>query len=142
MKKIITIIVLCITLLPSFALAQDAAPKDNATDNSRIRLLAPVDPEDPYFDVPEYSGEEGGYTIRIVEQYLAYIYPYLAMILIAISVLMTVVGSIEIMTAGGDSGKVTSGKDRILYAIIGLLMFLFASAILWTINPNFFQWTG
>lgn len=110
----------------------------NAKDNSAIKLLAPIG-EKKTIDIPKPDAK-GGYTILIVEDYLRQIYPYLTMIIIAITVLMTVVGSIEIMTAGGDSGKVTAGKDRIMYALIGLLIFLFASAILWTINPNFFTW--
>lgn len=114
--------------------AQDV---DEKAKNNEIKLLAPIGEKDAV-PIPEYTEAQGGYSIAIVETYLQFLYPYAAMLLVSITVLMTVVGSIEMITAGGDSAKVTSGKDRIMYAILGLLLFLFSSVILWSINPNFF----
>lgn len=107
-----------------------------------IKLLAPPSEEAGTLNVPDYSAGSGSYSIDIIESYLKLMYPYAAMIIGSLSVLMVVVGSIGIVTSGGDSGKATEGKERIMYAILGLLLFLFASVILYTINPNFFQWGG
>jgi hypothetical protein len=141
MKKIISFCIIgIIALLSASTLALADTEADAAkrrAENSEIKLLAPIGEKDAV-PIPDYDPEQGGYSIRIIETYLQFWYPYAAMLLVSITVLMTVVGSIEIITAAGDSAKVTSGKERIMYAILGLLLFLFSSVILWTINPNFF----
>ncbi len=47
----------------------------------------------------------------------------------AISVVMVVVGGFRYITSGGESGGVGSAKNTILYAIIGLVVVIFAQAI-------------
>ena len=47
----------------------------------------------------------------------------------AIAVIMIIVGGIKYATSGGDSGSVTSAKNTILYAVIGLAVAIFAYAI-------------
>jgi hypothetical protein len=47
----------------------------------------------------------------------------------AISVIMIVIGGIKYTTSNGDSSAVTSAKNTILYAVIGLVIALMAYAI-------------
>lgn len=47
----------------------------------------------------------------------------------AISVIMIVVGGLKYVLSGGDSSGVQSAKNTILYAIIGLVVTLFAQVI-------------
>jgi hypothetical protein len=47
----------------------------------------------------------------------------------AISVIMLIIGGIRYTVSGGDSGAVTSAKNTILYAIIGLVVAFLAFAI-------------
>ena len=47
----------------------------------------------------------------------------------AVSVMMLVYGGLRYILSGGDSKKVTDAKNTILYAIIGLIVSLFAYAI-------------
>ena len=47
----------------------------------------------------------------------------------AISVIMLIIGGIRYTLSGGDSGAVTSAKNTILYAIIGLIVAFLAFAI-------------
>lgn len=47
----------------------------------------------------------------------------------AISVIMLIIGGIRYTLSGGDSGAVTSAKNTILYAIIGLVVAFLAFAI-------------
>lgn len=58
----------------------------------------------------------------------------------AISVIMLIIGGIRYTLSGGDSGAVTSAKNTILYAIIGLVVAFLAFAIvnfvLGSINPG------
>ncbi|PID33193.1 hypothetical protein CR969_02120 [Candidatus Saccharibacteria bacterium] len=46
-----------------------------------------------------------------------------------IAVIMLIWGGVMYSTSGGDSTKVTNAKNTILYAIIGLLVAIFAYAI-------------
>lgn len=58
----------------------------------------------------------------------------------AISVIMLIWGGIRYATSGGASGSVTSAKNTILYAVIGLVVAFLAYAIvnwvLGTLNTN------
>ncbi len=56
----------------------------------------------------------------------------------ALSVLFTVIGGIQMTTAGGDTAKFDAGKSRITKAIVGMILWFTASLILYTINPTFF----
>lgn len=46
-----------------------------------------------------------------------------------LSVIMIIFGGIKYATSAGDSGKVTSAKNTIMYAVIGLIVAIFAYAI-------------
>ena len=48
------------------------------------------------------------------------------MILVIIMVLM---GAFKLMTAAGDTAKVTAGRNQIMYAAIGLIVALVAKAV-------------
>ena len=47
----------------------------------------------------------------------------------AVSVIMIIFGGFRYVTSGGDSGGVTSAKNTILYAVVGLIVALLAYAI-------------
>lgn len=47
----------------------------------------------------------------------------------AVSVIMIILGGFRYITSGGDSNGVTSAKNTILYAIVGLVIVLFAQVI-------------
>ena len=47
----------------------------------------------------------------------------------AISVIMIIIGGFRYVISQGDSGAVTSAKNTILYAVIGLIVAIFAWAI-------------
>ncbi len=46
-----------------------------------------------------------------------------------VSVIMIIIGGLKYITSGGDSGNVTSAKNTILYAIIGLVIVALAQFI-------------
>ena len=46
-----------------------------------------------------------------------------------IAVIMLIIGGIRYLVSGGDSKKVTDAKNTVLYAIIGLVIAVFAYAI-------------
>lgn len=47
----------------------------------------------------------------------------------AVSVIMLIIGGIRYTVSGGDSGAVTSAKNTILYAIVGIVVALLAYAL-------------
>lgn len=47
----------------------------------------------------------------------------------ALAVIMIMVGGFKYVTSGGDSGKVTSAKNTIMYAIIGIVIVVLAQTI-------------
>ena len=55
----------------------------------------------------------------------------------AISVIMIIVGGIRYTISQGDSGKLTTAKHTIMYSIVGLLVAIFAYAIVSFIVDRF-----
>jgi len=54
---------------------------------------------------------------------------WLSGIIAALVGIFIIVGAMMIITAGGVPEKVTAGRNYILYAVIGMVVFLFARAI-------------
>ena len=46
-----------------------------------------------------------------------------------VAVIAIIIGGVQYMTSTGDPGKVKKAKDTILYAVIGLIIIIFAAAI-------------
>ena len=47
----------------------------------------------------------------------------------AVAVIMLIIGGIRYVTSGGDSGAVTSAKNTILYAVVGIVVAILAYAV-------------
>ncbi len=47
----------------------------------------------------------------------------------AVSVIMLIIGGIRYVVSGGDSGAVTSAKNTILYAVVGIIVAILAYAL-------------
>jgi len=74
----------------------------------------------------------------LLYSYVGLIYAYMSGLIVGISVLFVVIGGIQMSTAGGDEQKFKGGKDRIVHAVVGIIIWFTASLILYTINPTFF----
>ena len=53
----------------------------------------------------------------------------LSLIVGATSVIMVIIGGLRYVVSGGDSAKVVAAKNTILYAIVGLVVVIFAQSI-------------
>ncbi len=98
--------------------------------NTNYQLLAPLpDPNKSNELVREFdtAGGLGKYLNQIIKIFIG-----LAAVL---SVVMIVVGGLEYMTSELPGLK-SEGKERIIHAILGLLIALGAYALLFTINPD------
>ncbi len=71
--------------------------------------------------------------------YLGLVYPWIVGMGAATAVLMAVIGGIQIIQAGADTGKRDAGKNRILMSLGGLLLILLSATLLNALNPSFFQ---
>ncbi len=46
-----------------------------------------------------------------------------------VAVIMIIIGGLKYITSGGDSGNITSAKNTILYAIVGLVVVVLAQVV-------------
>ena len=60
----------------------------------------------------------------------------------AVSVIMLIIGGIRYTLSNGDSGQVTSAKNTILYAVIGIIVALLAYAIVNFVVSSFTVQSG
>jgi hypothetical protein len=72
------------------------------------------------------NGEEAE---KRVNDIVALIINVLSWLVGVISVIMVIFGGFKYITSGGDSNKVTSAKNTILYALIGLVVVVLAQVI-------------
>ena len=59
-----------------------------------------------------------------------------------VSVIMIIVGGFRYIISSGDSGQVTSAKNTIMYAIVGLVIVLFAQVIVRFVIGSVSKTTG
>lgn len=83
------------------------------------------------------AGETGGNTS--LSDVLKTVVNVMMFVLGAIAVIMIVIGGINYATSQGDSGRTKTAKDTILYAVIGLVVALFAYAIVNFVIEQFVQ---
>ena len=115
MKKIITATLMLammfgLVAMPSAVLAQEE--------------LSPADQIQG--GITDISPEEDGPSL---EASIGIIVNILLFLLGAIAVIMIVIGGIRYATSNGDQSAITSAKNTILYAVIGLVVAIMAYAI-------------
>lgn len=64
-----------------------------------------------------------------VQQIIRLIINIFSIIVGVVAVIMIIIGGLKYITSGGDSNNVTSAKNTILYAIIGLIIVALAQII-------------
>lgn len=64
-----------------------------------------------------------------VEGIIALVINIFSLVVGVISVIMIIIGGLKYITSAGDSGNVTSAKNTILYAVIGLVIVALAQLI-------------
>ena len=124
-KKQISIAVASVFLALSFgtgmAFAQ-ANIKDSTCQGSTLAF--PATGSNPTVQCAGFTQEESQ-----VNTLIATIINIFSVVVGIIAVIMIVYGGFRYITSGGDSGKVTSARNTILYAIIGLIIVALAQFI-------------
>lgn len=64
-----------------------------------------------------------------IQQLLTTVINWISVIVGVIAVIMIIVGGLRYITSGGESGKVSSAKTTIIYALIGLVVVALAQLI-------------
>lgn len=72
---------------------------------------------------------DGGAATSKVNQIIKLVINIFSIIVGVVAVIMIIVGGLKYITSGGDSNNVTSAKNTILYAIIGLIIVALAQVI-------------
>lgn len=92
--------------------------------------VAPAYAQSPAEQIRQGSDKVGGDQGQPkLEDGIKTITNVLLFVLGAIAVIMIIVGGIRYATSGGDSNSVSSAKNTILYAVIGLVVAILAYAI-------------
>ena len=76
------------------------------------------------------------YSIPWLANYITGVYRYAVSIAGLLAGVMFVVGGFYYLTAGGDASRVQKGKQRIIDALIGLILVMGSYVLLLTINPD------
>ena len=108
-------------LLPAFAFTGIA----NAQTEPSEGLCSGIGFADPNNDGCG-TAEEGDEAVQTI---IGTIVNILSIVVGAVSVIMIIVGGLRYITSSGDSGNVQAAKNTILYAIVGLIIVVFAQVI-------------
>lgn len=90
------------------------------TGSDSVACNQEIDDEGNYLD--PISGEDG-----VIMQVIS----ILAWVIGVASVIIIIISGMKYITANGDANSIKSAKNTLLYAIIGLLIFVSAQSIMW-----------
>ena len=83
------------------------------------------------FSIPEEGCETGDANdaAEQVDQIVKQIINILSLVVGVVAVIMIIFGGLRYITSGGDTGNVTSAKNTILYAVVGLIVVALAQVV-------------
>ena len=103
----------------------DACEKGSPAINTKCSdLITP--PGDLTVEANCYTDEWG--TICLLN-IINRVFDWVFAVIMAVVGVMIIIGAFSIITAGGEPGKVTTGRNFILFALIGMVVAFFARAI-------------
>ena len=79
---------------------------------------------------------QGPFTL--LYNYIGLIYQYLSGVIVGFVILISIIGGIRMTTSAGNTDAFTKGRQMIIRALTGMVLWFLASLILYTINPTFF----
>ncbi len=121
MKKVSTILAgLLVLPVLAFGATVAVAQTASAAKDDDLTLKTGVG-EAKGADVPESISGDDGLVTKIIN--------ILLWAIGVVSVIMLIIGGFRYATSNGDSNQVTAAKNTIMYAVIGLVIAIFAYAI-------------
>lgn len=108
---------------------------------STSMLVAPVGAINPF---PDCSSNPDTEVCKAAgsdnaESLIQQVINLLLFIIGTVAVIMIVIGGIKYTTSNGDSNRVTSAKNTVLYSVIGLAVAILASVIVNTVLDQFLK---
>lgn len=119
-RALMSLSVMGLLLVPVVGLAGEVsaqAPNCTGIQNCVGEGIKQTDP-----NAPTDAGTRVNEIIRLVINIFS-------LIVGVVAVIMIIIGGLKYITSGGDSGNITSAKNTILYAIIGLVIVALAQII-------------
>lgn len=102
--------------------------------------FVPVEPtlqiEIPTLQFSKITREGQVINVPYLADYIAGVYKYAVGIVSLVAIIMIMVGGLRYLTAGGNASAVTSAKEMISGAVVGLFLVLGSYLVLFTINPD------
>ncbi len=148
MKKIILSIFAIILLIPIFMLAPVSASSTSSGVSNPSSLSGSSAANSACAGISQLGGTQtcgssatgGSSTIsKIIKE----VVNLLSLVLGAIAIVMIVVSGIRFALSGGEASKVSSAKNTIIYAVVGLVIAALAQAILhWVVGTSSSLSTG
>ncbi len=118
-----TIALMAALLLPVFVLSGTANAQFNPEESGVCTGIS-------YAAQDEGGCGATGEGDAAVQSIIATVVDIFSIIVGAVSVIMIIVGGLRYITSSGDSGNVQAAKNTILYAIVGLVIVIFAQTII------------
>lgn len=115
MKKTVKVALASLLVVPALALG--------------VSLVAPAESVNAQIDAGLNAVNTGNNQPDDISTVFQTVVNVLLFVIGAVSVIMLIIGGIRYAVSGGDQGAVTSAKNTILYAVIGLVVAFFAFAI-------------
>src|SRR5690348_11943193 len=120
MKKLLLMITVLLSVCASSAgIAAAASPTSSALSQACQGLNSQVNGAD-------CGGNSGAKTVTNIIRAALQILSWVAGIA---AVIMIVIAGLKYVTSGGDSGSISSAKNTLVYAIVGLIIVLLAQVI-------------
>jgi hypothetical protein len=100
---------------------------------STLAITAPLTSHmvlaDSVSDAQQGLADTGTAPAQSVPNLIQDVISILSYIIGAVSVIMIIIGGFRYVVSAGDSGSITSAKNTIIYAIVGLVIAIFAQVI-------------
>ncbi len=119
-RIILSSALLSLLVLPFVALGTASAQSLNCNDTIANCLDAGAQSTD------EGTGEDAASRVDTIIKRVVDIFSVVVGI---VAVIMIIIGGLKYITSGGDSGNITSAKNTILYAIVGLIVVVLAQVV-------------
>jgi hypothetical protein len=133
MRKLFAVLILALLIVPTILLAAETAPKGvtscdmrhdfSGADWKNFGINCPSTGACSFSTATDTCG-----TCCLLDTIYT-VTDWIFILVIVIAVIFVVLGAFNIMTAGGSPEKVQTGRNYIVYAVIGLIVALLAKAI-------------
>ena len=122
MKKILSALSLAALLLPMVALGQVVGAPQTCTLGRDLSTIDAACTSGAAVSIDSYG-------MCCLLNTIYNVTDWIFVLLVAVAALFVIMGGVNIVTAGGNAEKITSGRNYIMYAAVGLLVALLARAV-------------